>query len=146
MEIKINKMTQEDLSILEATLISEFDDFWNFNVLKQEFLSDTSSLFVAKNEDNKILGFISVQFILDEASITNIVTKKQSRGQGIGSALLEYVINFSKSNNMASITLEVNENNACAINLYKKFNFKQTGLRKNYYNGTENALFMNLLL
>ncbi|MBR3254688.1 MAG: ribosomal protein S18-alanine N-acetyltransferase [Clostridia bacterium] len=143
-KISINKMTLEDLNSIENILITDFDDFWNFNILKQEFLSDTTSLFVAKKED-EIVGFIGVQFILNEANITNIVTKKQSRNQGIGSALLNYAINYSKCHNMISITLEVNENNSSALSLYKKSNFKQVGLRKNYYNGTDNAIIMTLL-
>ena len=123
MEIKIEKMTEEDLEKLENILTSDFDDFWNYNILKQEFQNETSHLFVAKNAQEEILGFAGVQFVLDEASITNIVTQKKYRNQGIGSALLEYIINYSKNNNMISITLEVNENNSSAISLYKKFNF-----------------------
>ena len=144
MEIKIEKMAKEDLEKLENILTSDFDDFWNYNILKQEFQNETSHLFVAKNAQEEILGFAGVQFVLDEASITNIVTQKKYRNQGIGSALLEYIINYSKNNNMISITLEVNENNSSAISLYKKFNFKQTGLRKKYYNGTDNAIIMTI--
>ena len=87
---------------------------------------------------------MSVQFVLDEATITNIVTKKVIRNAGIGSQLLEFIINYCKSNNMKTITLEVNENNISALKLYKKFNFEQIGLRKNYYNNTDNAIIMNL--
>lgn len=43
-----------------------------------------------------------------------------------------------------SITLEVNENNLPAIHLYEKFNFKRLGLRKKYYNNTDNAVIMTL--
>ena len=144
MEIKIEKMTIEDLENISKLLTTEFDDFWNYNILKQELQSDTSHLFVSKNEQEDIVGFVGVQFVLDEANITNIVTKKNCRNQGIGSALLKYIIEFSKNNNMSSITLEVNENNKYAIKLYEKFGFKTIGLRKNYYNGTENAIIMTL--
>ena len=45
---------------------------------------------------------------------------------------------------MAKITLEVNENNQYAIKLYKKFNFKEIGQRKKYYNGKDTAIIMEL--
>ena len=48
--------------------------------------------------------------------------------------------------NMKTITLEVNENNIPAINLYKKFNFEQVGLRKKYYNNADAAILMTLCL
>ena len=146
----IAKMTNEDLNSIKNILTSEFDDFWSFKVLQQEFENDTSHLFIAKDNNNNstktnsILGFVSVQFVLDEATITNIVTKKVIRNAGIGSQLLEFIINYCKSNNMKTITLEVNENNISALKLYKKFNFEQIGLRKNYYNNTDNAIIMNL--
>lgn len=142
--IIITKMTEEDLNSIKDNLTTEFDDFWNYNVLHQEYLNDTSSIFVATTQNHEILGFISIQIIIDEATITNIVTKKDSRNTGIGSAMLDHIINYCKTQNLKNLTLEVNEKNTSALNLYKKYNFKQTGLRKNYYNGNENAIIMNL--
>lgn len=145
MEIKIEKMTLDDLENIKNTLESKFDDFWNYNILKQELLNQNSYLFIAKNTE-EIIGFAGVQFILDESNITNIVVKKDFRNQGVGNLLLNKLIDFSKQNNMYSITLEVNEKNIYAIKLYNKFSFNITGLRKNYYNGTDNAIIMTLKL
>ncbi|MBP3800998.1 MAG: ribosomal protein S18-alanine N-acetyltransferase [Clostridia bacterium] len=144
MEIVIEKMSTYDLENIKDILNLEFDDFWNYNILKQELLNENSIYLVAKNSEGLILGFSGVQFILDEADITNIVTRKSFRNKGIGSKLLENLIIASKEKNMSSITLEVNENNIYAISLYKKFNFETTGLRKKYYNGTDNAIIMTL--
>ena len=41
-----------------------------------------------------------------------------------------------------SILLEVNENNFSAIKLYRKNNFKEISVRKNYYGTGQNALIM----
>lgn len=150
MEIKIEKMTLNDLENIKNILESEFDNFWNYNILKQELLNQNSYLFVAKTKSlqskdaESIIGFAGVQFILDESNITNIVIKKDFRNQGIGHLLLNELINFSKQNNMSSMTLEVNENNLYAIKLYNKFNFNIAGIRKKYYNGTDNAIIMTL--
>ena len=150
MEIKIEKMTLDDLENIKDILESEFDNFWNYNILKQELLNENSYLFVVKQKSlqieniNTIIGFAGVQFILDEANITNIVVKKDIRNQGIGNLLLNKLIDFSKQNNMSNITLEVNENNQYAIKLYNKFNFNITSIRKKYYNGTDNAIIMTL--
>lgn len=140
----IDKMTNEDLENIKDILTTEFDDFWNYNVLKQELLNENSCYFVAKDTSGIIQGFAGVQFVLDETNIMNIVTKKSYRNQGIGSLLLEKLIAFSKENNMRLITLEVNENNSSALALYNKFGFKTMGVRKNYYNGTDNAVIMTL--
>ena len=72
----------------------------------------------------------------------NIVVHKTLRHKGIGSMLLNTLISYCKINKLKSLTLEVNENNSNAILLYEKFNFDNIGIRKNYYNGKDNAIIM----
>ena len=144
MIIKILKMTIEDLENIKEILEKNFDDFWNYNILNKELLKENSYFLVAKNENEDILGFVGVEFILDEVDITNIVIKKEYRNLKIGTKLLECLIKDIKEKNKKSITLEVNENNIYAIKLYKKFNFEIAGQRKKYYNGKDTALIMTL--
>ncbi len=143
MDFKINKMTIEDLESIKNILASDFDNFWNFDVLEDELECDNSYVIVAKNTDNTIVGFAGLKTILDEADIMNIVVKKDFRHNGIGSILLENLINYSKNTNMKTITLEVNENNLSAIRLYDKFSFDKLGIRKKYYNGESDAIIMS---
>ena len=72
----------------------------------------------------------------------NIVVKKEKRGKKIGKLLLENLIKISKDVKAKSITLEVNMKNEVAINLYKKFEFNEVGIRKKYYNNVDDALIM----
>lgn len=143
MDFKISKMTIEDLKSIKNILASDFDNFWSFDVLEDELECDNSYVIVAKNTDNTIVGFAGLKTILDEADIMNIVVKKDFRHNGIGSILLENLINYSKNTNMKTITLEVNENNLSAIRLYDKFSFDKLGIRKKYYNGESDAIIMS---
>ncbi len=142
--ILINKMTNEDLEKIKDNLSKEFDNFWDYEILKEELNSRTSKYIVAKKSNNIIVGFAGIKIILDEAEIMNIVTKKEERHQGIGKLLLNEIIKISKENNIYLINLEVNAKNTIAINLYKKYNFKEVGLRKKYYNGQDDAILMTL--
>lgn len=143
MDFKISKMTIEDLKSIKNILASDFDNFWSFDVLEDELECDNSYVIVAKSTDNTIVGFAGLKTILDEADIMNIVVKKDFRHNGIGSILLENLINYSKNTNMKTITLEVNENNLSAIRLYDKFSFDKLGIRKKYYNGESDAIIMS---
>ena len=58
--------------------------------------------------------------------------------------MLEELIKIAKERDLKDITLEVNINNTSAINLYKKYNFKEVGIRKKYYNNLDDALIMTL--
>ena len=138
-------MTINDLDKIANILNSEFDDFWNYNVFKSELENKNSKYIVAKIND-KIVGFAGIWIAIDEAHITNIVTKKINRNTGIGKILLKNLINLCISLNLNSITLEVKESNIPAIKLYEKFEFKNLGIRKNYYNNTENAIIMTRIL
>ena len=55
----------------------------------------------------------------------NIVVKKSYRNQGIGKSLLSELINLARQTKLNSIMLEVNSKNEVAIELYKKFEFKE---------------------
>ncbi len=140
-KIKILPMTNEDIDFLSTNLNSDFDDFWNINNLKNDF-SNLNSTYLIARVKNEIVGFAGFLKICDEANIMNIVTKKNKRNLGIGSKLLENLILYAKNQNCKSITLEVNEHNNIAIHLYEKYNFKRIGLRKKYYNNTDDAILM----
>lgn len=146
MEIKIEKMTLEDCEKIKENLEIDFDDFWNYNILSKELENENSYYIVAKDMQEQIVGFAGIQFVLNEADITNIVTKKNLRNCGIATKLMQELINDCKQKNVETISLEVNENNKFAIKLYEKFSFKEIGQRKKYYNGKDTAIIMELKL
>ena len=141
MNLEIYNMTDYDLSLIKDILIDDCDDFWTYDVLQEELNNPNSEYFVAKLENN-ILGFAGIWKAVDDVHITDIVVKKSNRQTGIGSKLLEKLIQTAKSQNFNSITLEVNEHNQPAINLYLKYGFKNVGFRKKYYNNKDNAIIM----
>ena len=140
----ISEMNLQDLENIKDCLLTDFDNFWSYNILKQELENGKSKYFVAKQE-NEIVGFAGILLIIDQVNIMNIVVKKDKRNFGIGYLLLEEIIRYSKIHNATSITLEVNEKNIPAIKLYKKYGFKQVGLRRKYYNNEDNAILMDLV-
>ena len=142
MDINIREMTISDLENIKEILSSEFDNFWNYNILKDELLTENSKYIIAIFDD-EIVGFAGLKVIVDEADIMNIVVKKTYRHNGIGSVLLENLISYAKSLDLNTVTLEVNEHNLSAIKLYDKFNFDHIGIRKKYYNGESDAIIMS---
>lgn len=141
----IEKMTFSDFENIKDILQSDFDEFWNSNILKSELESENSKYIVAK-ENDEIVGFAGIIITPIDIEITNIVTKKRKRKKGIGKLLLDKLIKMAKEINSESISLEVNENNQIAIHLYESYGFKKVGLRKKYYNGIDNAIIMTKVL
>ena len=139
--MEIFTMTLKDLEQMKDTLYSDFDNFWSYNVLKQELENKNTTYIVAK-ENNEIIGFAGISTCLDEATLNNIVVKKSHRNRGIGGELLESLIELCSELRMNSFTLEVDTENTPAIHLYEKFGFKNLGIRKKYYNNTRDAFIM----
>lgn len=136
-EIDIQEMSLNDLEKIKDILVSDFDNFWNYNILKEELESSNSKYIIAKTNDCEIIGFAGIKIIINTADIMNIVVKKSWRNQGVGNLLLNNLVYLCKKLNLSSLSLEVNEDNQSAIHLYEKFGFKRIGLRKNYYKNND---------
>lgn len=139
--MEITEMTLDDLELMKDTLYSDFDNFWSYNILKQELENEKTTYVVAK-ENSKIVGFAGMMVFMDEATLNNIVVKKSCRGRGIGGELLESLIEICADLNLKTFTLEVNTSNTPAIKLYEKFGFQNLGIRKKYYNNSQDAYIM----
>ncbi len=140
-KIEISTMMLNDLKQIKKNLQTDFDDFWNFEIFKEE-LANTNSMYLVLKYENEIVSFGGIKIILDEADIMNIVTKKDKRNQGFAKFLLNELITIAEEQNCKTITLEVDENNLPAIKLYTDFEFKEVGKRKNYYKNGNTAILM----
>lgn len=151
--MKIQIMNLHDLECIKPILIEQFDDFWNVNILEQNFKNTNSIYFVAKSEKcdsfdegktepDTILGFVGLLDTPIDIEVSNIVVRKDFRNLGIGQQLLNKTFEYAMSKGKNLITLEVNENNHKAHSLYLKNGFIEIRRRKNYYNNAEDAIFM----
>lgn len=141
MNINVDTMTFNDIVFIEPNFLENFDKFWSIDILKEDFKNESSKYIVAKSDD-EVVGFAGIKIILDEANIMNIAVKTNKRNLGIGSLLLEKLIELASTSDCTTMMLEVNENNLSAIHLYEKYQFKRIGIRKKYYNNIDTALIM----
>lgn len=64
-----------------------------------------------------------------------ISVKKEYWGMGIGSAIMEELIDFAKNNNtIKTISLGVKASNKKAQHIYEKLGFKEVGVHRNFFN------------
>src|SRR3989339_644037 len=100
-----------------------------FSAPKSEaiFREDEHKYLVAK-EDGKIIGYIGHEKVLDEIHIINMAVHPDYRSRGIGSRLIDKILN-----DQDTFFLEVRVTNVPAIRLYEKYGFKNISLRKKYY-------------
>jgi ribosomal-protein-alanine N-acetyltransferase len=90
-----------------------------------------------------IVGFLGVWYMVEEAHIVSIGVRREYRGRGIGELLLIAAIEQAMKRRARVATLEVRVSNSVARNLYKKYGFREQGVRKGYYtDNREDAIIM----
>ena len=96
-----------------------------------------------EEELRSIVGYAGIWVMTDEAHITTIASHPDLRGRGIGEFLLVALIHRAIEIGARWMTLEVRASNAVAQNLYRKYTFKEMGVRRRYYSDNgEDALVM----
>jgi [ribosomal protein S18]-alanine N-acetyltransferase len=155
MAIHIRDATDRDLPrILEIERLA-FPAPWTIASFQRELTLPFSRIMVAltaashelgrdDNDKGKIAGFLCRWLIADECHVLNIAVHPESRRLGIGTVLLTEAIAEAKSTGTAVITLEVRRSNLAARQLYRKFEFEERRLRRNYYGPGEDAVIMEL--
>ena len=143
--VSISKMTTNDLNEIASILSTEFDDFWNENIFRQELQNENSEYIVARL-NNEIIGFAGIWISPVDIHITDIVVRKDKRNMKIGSNILEELIKLAETKERETLTLEVNEKNEIAQKLYLNYGFEKLGKRKKYYNNEDDAIIMTLNL
>lgn len=117
---------------------------WSEESLREDLTGNPLSVYIALEAENgDVAGYMSLWRILDEGHINNVAVLPEYRRRGGASDMLEFMLKYSERNGISSHTLEVRVSNEGAIGLYRKFGFREAGVRKGYYedNG-EDALIM----
>lgn len=112
-----------------------------FNEYKDNYYSNISDFtkIYTYTVENKTIGFLVFDVIYEKCEIIDIYVSENYRRQNIAYKLISEI---EKDFDIENITLEVSSNNISAINLYKKLNFKEVAIRKNYYNDSDAILML----
>ncbi|MFH1059845.1 MAG: ribosomal protein S18-alanine N-acetyltransferase [Pseudomonadota bacterium] len=92
----------------------------------------------------RLLGYIILWLVVDEAQIQNLAVDPSARGRGVARALLGAALAEVKRRGATWASLEVRPSNAAARRLYAGQGFVQVGRRPCYYQPEgEDALLLN---
>lgn len=142
-KVEIVPMTGEDIKSVYDVECKSFITPWSLKSFTSEIYNNNMAKYLVAKIDGKVVGYGGMWIILDEGHITNIAVHPDHRGKKIGDALVKALINLAGENDVERMTLEVRPSNWAAINLYKKYGFKEAGVRKGYYQDTgEDAIIM----
>lgn len=132
MNLTVVPMAEEYINAVEQMEQACFSTPWTEDGLRAELTSDTAVFRVALL-DGVPAGYGGMHFVCGEGYIDNIAVLPAMRQRGIGTIIVESLINFTETHNGIFVSLEVRESNAPAITLYTKLGFQENGRRRGFY-------------
>ncbi len=138
----IRPMTEADLAVVLAIEQACFPRGWSCTHFLAELASERATCVVAE-QDGQVAGYLCLTVLLDEAEILNVAVDPSSRRCGIGNALLQWACDQAVRQGAKVLRLEVRASSAPAIGLYQRWGFRQTGLRRAYYEDNIDAVLMD---
>jgi ribosomal-protein-alanine N-acetyltransferase len=129
LKIRIATVSASDIKAIVKIAEENFITPWTENAITESIREN--NVYIAITE-NSIIGYIIIHDSIDTIEIMSIAVDEKFKRNGVGKALIDFVIerygNFEKE-----IWLEVRDNNEAAIALYKGCGFENISVRKGFY-------------
>lgn len=132
MDFIIKKMTSSHIEEIAKLEKECFATPWSEEGLRSELNNNLARFFVAFSGE-RVAGYIGSHNVLGEVYITNVAVFSEFRRNGVGKALVNFLVEQMKTENAEFVTLEVRKSNSNAISLYEKCGFEKVGERKDFY-------------
>jgi ribosomal-protein-alanine N-acetyltransferase len=117
---------------------------WSVNVFNSEIemARRGERKYLVARRGAELVGYAGVMFAAGDAHVTNIAVAEQHQRSGIATRLLAELAWVALARHCEALTLEVRVSNTGAQALYRVFGFVPAGVRKRYYENTEDAIVM----
>jgi ribosomal-protein-alanine N-acetyltransferase len=137
----LRPMTGDDLDAVMAIEEASYTTPWKVHHFRDEMAARFSLPFVA-DEEGRVVGYVCLMSLFEEAQILNVAVSPDQRGRGIARMMLEEAFRQAREKGAEIMALEVRASNHAALSLYTQLGFKRVGVRNGYYDGCEDAILM----
>jgi len=121
---------------------------WSRGVFESELdqTRDGSRRYLVARIGRRVVGYAGVWIVSDpdgdQAHVTNVVVAAEHRRKGVARRLLVALAHGIIERGCVAWTLEVRASSEGAQALYRRFGFVPAGIRKHYYDNSEDAIVM----
>ena len=134
------------MAIMECAFDPDYGEAWNRRQVSDALVLRNTHVLLANSKggivsgDEEAAGFALSRGAADEEELLLIAVRPQDRGRGVGRALLSEFIRSAHSRGARKLFLEMRDGNPAA-KLYRQFDFREVGRRREYYNGGRKGPF-----
>lgn len=141
--IRIVPMTVARLDEIVAIERATFTDPWSREMFRSELELGGGTYARTAERDERVIGYLCAVLVADEAHLGNLAVHPAEQRSGVGQLLLDDLLRTAIRHGVARLTLEVRESNEIARKFYRKNDFIDVAIRKNYYRSpVEDAIVM----
>lgn len=146
--LTIAPMRRRDLKALMPLEEAAYPTSWSRRVFETELeqVASGSRYYVVARDRREVVGYAGLWLVTDpdgdQAHVTNVVVAEHRRREGVASALLIHLARTAVARGCVAWTLEVRASSTGAHELYRRFGFVPAGVRRRYYDNTEDAIVM----
>lgn len=145
-DLVIRAMSTVDLPEVVAIELASYTMPWAEETFRGLLRRPDAEALVAER-GGIVIAYAIFWWVADQAELGNVAVTARARGQGIGAALVNTVLERAARRDIREVFLEVRPSNPNARRLYERLGFVQVGRRRNYYvRPTEDALVMRRAL
>jgi ribosomal protein S18 acetylase RimI-like enzyme len=129
---------------LEEYFYVESHDIEAFEKLEEIILNPGGEIFFCLIDD-EVVGTVAMQKINNTTyELAKLAVDKKFQGQKLSNLLMDACIDFAKKKNAAKIMLMSSTKLDTALNLYRKYNFKEVPLDETDYDRADIQMELNL--
>jgi ribosomal-protein-alanine N-acetyltransferase len=142
-DIEITRMRRRHLRGVMSIERQVYPRPWSPSLFASEMGAGRSRCYLVALDGRNVVGYAGLISYGDEAHVTTIAVDPGYQRLKIGTRLLFELIDEARRMGAQAVSLEVRVTNWGAQRLYGRFGFRPVGVRKNYYQETnEDALVM----
>jgi ribosomal-protein-alanine N-acetyltransferase len=142
-DIEISRMRRRHLRGIMAIERQVYPRPWSPSLFVSEMTTGRNRAYLVALDGRSVIGYAGLISYGDEAHVTTIAVDPEYQRLKIGTRLLYELVQESLDLGARAVSLEVRVTNWGAQRLYGRFGFRPVGVRRNYYQETnEDALVM----
>lgn len=148
-ERPVNALTTEVMKRRHLRRVLQIEDQvyprpWTHRTFVSELteMRNGSRYYMVAYVDDVMVGYAGLMFAGDDAHITNIAVDPEWQGRGVATEMMLDLAFLAHDRGCDAMTLEVRHTNNAAQQLYRRFGFVPAGVRKRYYENTDDAIIM----
>ncbi len=142
--MRFRPMAYDDLPQIMAIELASFTSPWDPEMFVAEMMGPVSYATVAEQQ-GCVVAYATYRVVIDEAHLMNIAVTPERKGEGLGRALMDRIMDRCRCLGAAYMFLEVRRSNVAAQALYNGLGFEYLDVRKGYYSDNhEDAIILKL--